>query len=216
MKSTAHYPELIDGDRVPYCEPPASTYARVMRGHETDSDDHSYCVAWKPSLCTNLRRTRHGPALKKRFAALAFGQTDKKSGIRRLHPHRPSATIRAGTTRDRGSWSAPPLHPYQHRVLTTRECARLQSFPGWFLFHPVKWQGNRQVGNAVPPLLARAIGGHVLRTLGISILTESAPIVERNDSLVAQDIAKARASGLSRRKVSQQVVHPQRPQEAAR
>ena len=211
------YPELIDGDRVPYCQPPASEYARVMRGHEPDPDDHSYRVAWQSSLCTNLRRTRHGPALKERFAALAFEQADKKSGIRRLHPHRLSTTIRAGTTRDRGSWSAPrPLHPFQHRVLTTRECARLQSFPDWFLFHPVKWHGNRQVGNAVPPLLARAIGRHILGSLGITIPAGSGPLVPRNDSLVALDIAKARTSGLSRRNVSQQVVHPRRPQEAVR
>ena len=203
------YPELIDGDRVPYTNPPDSAYARVMRGHEIDPQDYSYRVAWDSTLCTNLRRTRHGPPLKERFAGLAFGQADKTSGIRRLHPHRLSTTIRAGTTRDRGSWSAPrPLHPYQDRVLTTRECARLQSFPDWFLFHPVKWHGNRQVGNAVPPLLARAIGRHLLRSLGFAILARNGCVLERSDLLVERDIAKARTSGLSRRKVSQQVVHP--------
>ena len=205
------YPELIDGDRVPYTEKPQSPYARVMRGFESDPEDRAYRVEWDATICTNLRRTQHGPSLADRFAKLTFEQADKKSGIRRLHPDRLSTTIRAGTTRDRGSWSAPrPLHPYQHRVLTTRECARLQSFPDWFLFHPVKWHGNRQVGNAVPPLLARAIGRHILRRLAIETPSRRVGVHQRRESLVASDIDKARKSGLSRRKVSQQVIHPTR------
>ena len=211
LPNVDEYPELIDGDRVPYTEQPKSSYARVMRGHDVDPDDRAYRVKWDATLCTNLRRTQHGPNLKGRFGKLAFGQADKKSGIRRLDPHCLSTTIRAGTTRDRGSWSAPrPLHPFQHRVLTTRECARLQSFPDWFLLHPVKWHGNRQVGNAVPPLLARAIGRHVLDCLGIATPPPSPDLWERRESLVAKDIAKARTSGLSRRKLSQQVIHPTR------
>ncbi len=205
------HPELIDGDRVPYTEQPDSPYARVMRGHAVDPADRAYRVQWDATLCTNLRRTQHGPSMKSRFSKLAFGQADKKSGIRRLHPHQMSTTIRAGTTRERGSWSAPrPLHPFQNRVLTTRECARLQSFPDWFLFHPVKWHGNRQVGNAVPPLLARAIGRQILDSLGIMISPGHPAVQERRESLVANDIARARTSGLSRRRVSQQVIHPAR------
>lgn len=64
------------------------------------------------------------------------------------------------------------LHYCDPRILTVRECARLQSFPDWFAFHGKYTTGGdrrkvecpryTQVGNAVPPLLARAIGLGVL------------------------------------------------------
>lgn len=64
------------------------------------------------------------------------------------------------------------LHYCDPRILTVRECARLQSFPDWFAFKGKYTTGGdrrkfdcpryTQVGNAVPPLLARAIGIGIL------------------------------------------------------
>lgn len=64
------------------------------------------------------------------------------------------------------------LHYKDPRILTVRECARLQSFPDWFTFHGKYTTGGdrrkvecpryTQVGNAVPPLLAQAIGTGIL------------------------------------------------------
>ena len=203
------YPELIDGDRILYDKEPTSEYAQVMRGKSHDADDLSPPLVWNNRLCTNVRRTQHGESLQGRFSKLGYNQQDRLSGMRRLDPDGLSTTIRAGTTKERGAWSAPrPVHPFQNRVLTTRECARLQSFPDWFLLHPTKWHGNRQVGNAVPPLLARAIGKHIFSLLGIQRPTESLPYFYREDALVEEDIQDAAASGLSRKRVSQQVIHP--------
>ena len=66
------------------------------------------------------------------------------------------------------------LHYSDPRILTVREYARLQSFPDWFTFHGKYTTGGErrkvecprytQVGNAVPPLLARAIGVGILRS----------------------------------------------------
>ena len=72
---------------------------------------------------------------------------------RRLHPDRPAYTILAQMHRDLSEW----VHPDHERWITVREAARLQSFHDGFIFKTSEWQMLKQVGNAVPPLLARAI-----------------------------------------------------------
>lgn len=52
-------------------------------------------------------------------------------------------------------------HPYLHRAITPREAARIQSFPDEYIFYGKKVSICKQIGNAVPPLLAKAIGEHI-------------------------------------------------------
>jgi DNA (cytosine-5)-methyltransferase 1 len=59
------------------------------------------------------------------------------------------------------------VHPVQDRALTPREGARLQSFDDTFVFVGSRTQIVKQIGNAVPPLLGRAIGAAVLSCLGV-------------------------------------------------
>ncbi|MDE7389251.1 MAG: DNA (cytosine-5-)-methyltransferase [Muribaculaceae bacterium] len=49
------------------------------------------------------------------------------------------------------------LHPAQNRVMSNREAARLQSFPDDFIFQGSNASQYKQIGNAVPPLLARFV-----------------------------------------------------------
>lgn len=72
---------------------------------------------------------------------------------RRLHPDKPAYTILAQMHRDLSEW----VHPDYERWITVREAARLQSFHDGFVFKTSEWQMLKQIGNAVPPLLARAI-----------------------------------------------------------
>ena len=77
----------------------------------------------------------------------------------RLWWKKPSTTI----TRNFGTpSSARCVHPLIDRALTTREGARLQSFPDWFQFYGSRAKKNLQIGNAVPPLLANKIAKSVL------------------------------------------------------
>lgn len=76
----------------------------------------------------------------------------------RLWWDRPSVTIRTEFYKpEKGRY----LHPEQHRPITHREAARLQSFPDEFIFTGSKAEIARQIGNAVPPLLAKAIAEQV-------------------------------------------------------
>lgn len=86
----------------------------------------------------------------------------------RLNPERPSYTI---TCYYRNVASGPFLHPHEDRSLSHREAARLMSFPDRYRFGGSNF--TRQIGNAVPPLMGRAIGKHLMglltNRLGISL-----------------------------------------------
>ena len=57
------------------------------------------------------------------------------------------------------------IHPTQARTITPREAARIQSFPDDFIFAGPISKKFRQIGNAVPPLLSKAIGDSLLNIL---------------------------------------------------
>jgi len=110
--------------------------------------------------------TKHTPAVVRRFDKLEPGKTDPISKFPRLKWDRACPTLRAGTASDRGSYQAArPIHPKHPRVITTREAARLQGFPDWFVFHPTKWHSFRQIGNSVSPLASEGIMAVVRKAL---------------------------------------------------
>lgn len=83
---------------------------------------------------------------------------------RKLLPGEPSWTVPAHLAKD--TYSHIHYDAEQARTISIREAARLQSFPDGFSFRGNMGDCYRQIGNAVPPLLAWAIGAELLRALG--------------------------------------------------
>jgi len=81
----------------------------------------------------------------------------------RLRPDQPSYTIATYYNRPGNGTNIPP---WEDRVLTSREAARLQSFPDWYIFASKETAVRKQIGNAVPPLLAYSLGQELLRQSG--------------------------------------------------
>lgn len=86
-------------------------------------------------------------------------QNRHSSAYKRLDPKTQSCTI------DTGNAHSNYFHPIYNRIPTIRESARLQSFPDSFEFQGPRGSKYRQIGNAVPPLLAKAIADAIMKIL---------------------------------------------------
>lgn len=201
LPSPTGYAELLDSDEVELLPADierrssiASSYARTLAGIDVPSGDKSRPRLWEPSLLTGSRRTTHTDDTIERFAATALGTVEPKSRLYRLPLNGPSRTLRAGTGSERGSHTSPrPIHPREDRVITVREAARLHGYPDWFRFHTTNWHGHRQVGNSVPPPLARAAATALLGSLGYSPAALRATIPLGDVSLLALSRTKAQS-----------------------
>ena len=146
---------------LPDPENPISEYAARMRG-DVDMRKRRSSVRQQSSHAPDSEKVAHTEEVVMRFAAVKPGEVEPISRFYRLHPDMPAPTLRAGTLADRGSHTAArPIHYALPRCITVREAARLQSMPDSFHVDPTKWRGYMQVGNSVPPLVARAIAEQI-------------------------------------------------------
>jgi DNA (cytosine-5)-methyltransferase 1 len=83
---------------------------------------------------------------------------------RKMEPDVPARTLMAHLGKD--SYSHIHYDSAQSRTISVREAARLQSFPDGFVFRGAMNAAFRQIGNAVPPLLGRAVAGEIARSFG--------------------------------------------------
>ncbi len=139
-----------------YTKEPTSDYQRLMRKGSMTLYNH---VA-----------TKHNDLALKRLAMIPKG-----AGKEVLPPEERTRSIYSGTwsrmieddisvtitTRYDTPSSGRFTHPILDRCITTREAARIQSFPDTFRFYGSKTSQMKQVGNAVPPLLAKAIAEQI-------------------------------------------------------
>lgn len=127
----------------------------------------------QPGTIFNHRATRHSDLIVQRYAAIPEGGNNsqvpdglrtKKINVFKLDSQKPSRTVTCNHRTDL-------LHPKVPRGTTVREAARLQSFDDDYQFfgnltRKAKWvTQDDQVGNAVPPLLAKALGEHIKRKM---------------------------------------------------
>lgn len=147
-----------------------SAYGREMRCLANDAWHFGYRRIWNPRLLTSSMRTEHTQISQRRFAQTIEGEVEPISRFFKLPPDGVSNTLRAGTDGARGAFTSPrPIHYKYARCVTVREMARLHGFPDWFRLHETKWHGARQIGNAVAPPLARAVGRSIIAALGIKV-----------------------------------------------
>jgi DNA (cytosine-5)-methyltransferase 1 len=162
------FPALDHSDEVrisAWGEP--SEYAMEMRCLTKGAWHFGHPRRWDPMLLTSSLRTDHTEISRRRFNRTPQGTVEPISRFFKLPSEGVSNTLRAGTDAARGAFTSPrPIHYAYDRCVTVREMARLHGFPDWFRFHETKWHGARQIGNAVPPPLARAVAGAVLSALG--------------------------------------------------
>lgn len=129
---------------------------------------------------------RHTKRLVERFATIQQGQSLADVAPEHMQRQRGDATKISGKAysqnnmRPYGDRPSPTIaasfqsnfvHPYYDRNYTAREAARLQSFPDTYIFKgkrtTMSWEKNlsqyQQIGNAVPPLLAKAIAENIIK-----------------------------------------------------
>ncbi len=135
-------PRLDIGERATeYATPPQNRYQQLMREGVNRLSNHE-APRHPGETVERIRNTEPGAPMYESFRQRV-----------RLHPEKPSPTLLAGGIRPQFQFG----HPTQPRGLTVRERARLQSFPDRIFFEGGVVQGRVQTGNAVPPLLAKAL-----------------------------------------------------------
>lgn len=192
-----------------------SSYASELRCLTNDAWHYGYVRNWNPTLLTSSARTTHTDISRRRFRRTKSGELEPISRFLKLPEYGLSNTLRAGTDGARGAFTSPrPIHYEYPRCVTVREMARLHGFPDWFRLHSTKWHGARQIGNAVPPPLARAVAERVMKALSVNP-TKPKKVIDLGDvALLYLDLSKAsehfgvqkpdskrnRKSGLKKRK----------------
>ncbi len=170
----------------------ASPYAQEMRMLTNDAWHFGYVRKWDAQLLTASARTNHSAISRRRFAETKGGEVEPISRFFRLPATGLSNTLRAGTDGARGAFTSPrPIHYRHPRCVTVREMARLHGFPDWFQFNETKWHGARQIGNAVPPPLARAVAQMVIKAVGAQPVRPFETLELGSDDLLRMNLSQA-------------------------
>ena len=131
-----------------YITKPISIYQKLMRSSGLKEVSNHEATRHKQFVIDTIKLVPEGKNYKSLPPGVGTSRTFNEAWTR-YHSKKPSRTIDTGHRNH--------FHYKQNRVPTVRENARLQSFPDHFEFCGTRTSQNRQVGNAVPVLLAQAI-----------------------------------------------------------
>jgi len=196
LPDAERFDELVSSDSVHIGEPPPvlSAYAREMRCLDGSAWHYGYEREWDSQIMSASLRTAHSEISRRRFRNTRPAAVEPISRFYKLAADGVSNTLRAGTDSARGAFTSPrPIHYRYDRCVTIREMARLHGFPDWFRFHVTKWHGGRQVGNSVPPPLARAVATCVREALGVAPSRPGRSLVPGSPGLLEMDMTEAAA-----------------------
>lgn len=193
LPNAENFDELRSSDAVCYSDwGNPSDYAARLRGKGNDAWLYGRPRQWDANLLTSSARTEHTEISRRRFAETDEGRVEPISRFFKLPSDGVSNTLRAGTDGARGAFTSPrPIHYRYDRCVTVREMARLHGFPDWFRFHATKWHGARQIGNAVPPPLAQAVAGQIIKSLGVRRSRPSKAVPLGEESLLTMNLSEA-------------------------
>lgn len=171
--ATSDLPSLEAGERLEkYKSAPKNDLQKYFREGSEKPLDH-FAVGHRDYFIELLSYIPQGksaldPEVQKLIPEKLRPTSGFKNSYQRIIGDAPSPTITRNFTTPS---SANCIHPNQDRALSIREGARCQSFPDWFFFLGTTDEKRLQIGNAVPPLLGKAIGESILNSINVSLNT---------------------------------------------
>lgn len=143
-----------------YSSPASGEYQEAMRKGASRELANHYAPRLAPQNIARIQMLAPGEdwrALPFEMLPAGMQRAHRKDHTRRFRRMQWEGVARAIITRFRDPKSGEYIHPEQDRTISIREAARIQSFPDWFVFEGSNSEQYDQVGNAVPPLLAKAV-----------------------------------------------------------
>lgn len=159
-----------------YSGPPSCPFQLAMRLQGGTQIDNHYAPRMADINLARIRALEPGQDWRDLPHDLLPGgmqRAHRKDHTRRFRRMTWEGIPRSIITRFRDPKSGEYTHPEQHRTISIREAARIQSFPDWFRFLGNHTDQYDQVGNAVPPLMARAVGQEIMRVMQTKKVTPS-------------------------------------------
>lgn len=147
-------------DQLEYTTKASSEYQKIMRNQSYILYNHKATNHSKLAIDKMKMIPPEGD--KSSLPKSLHGRQQFSTTWSRLILNKPSPTI---DTRFDTPSNGRNIHPYLNRSITPREAARIQSFPDNFIFYGNKTSICKQIGNAVPPLMAKAIAEHIKKEL---------------------------------------------------